>query len=154
MTTEFPVRIVIEGIDSPGRTCTGPDGIGLGIQHGKEVVQVVGSSTESPRFEADLTLVRTDDGPDFRGPYVHGPRGGRFLYLAWVSMPKQETVARIKLLLNDVHPALLDVVGTGDGSLRARVSLTNASGKPASGSVRPPLVAWSVGESGQVSLGA
>jgi hypothetical protein len=139
------IAIVIEGYDAPDRTCTGPDGIGLGIQRGSEVVDVRGSSTEVPTFHAELSVVEGADGPDFRGPYVHGSADDRFLYLAWVSLPQSSMVARIKLRLNDIAPEVIEQAVQTGASLHARVRLTNATGKPASGSMRPPQVTWSHG---------
>lgn len=138
------IPIVIEGYDAPGRSCTGPDGIGLGIQRGSEVVDVLGSSAEAPLFHAQLSLISGDEGADFRGPYVHGTRGDRFLYLVWVTLPQSSMVARIKLRLNDIGTEVLAQAGQSGASLHARVRLTNASGKPASGSVRPPAVQWTL----------
>lgn len=138
------VPVVIEGLESPGRTCAGPDAIGIGIQRRSEVEQVVPSGTASPRFSAGIEIRRDGDALDFRGPFVHGPKGDRFLYLAWVSLPEGEMVARIKLKLNDIDPQLLaQAWGDGD-ALVARLSLRNRQGKPATGSVRPPNVAWTV----------
>ena len=142
-TSPLTVTIRIEGYDPPGSTCPGPDGIGLGIQQGREVVGVLPSSTESPRFAGEITVVADGETVDFRGPYVHGPKGDRFLYLAWIHLKSREAMARIKLKLSDIDPELLASAAEG-GVLTARVRLTNRLGKPASGSVRPPDVAWTL----------
>lgn len=140
--TAVAVRIV--GVAGPGRSCPGPDGIALGIQRGKEVLDAVPSSSEEIRFDASFEVIQGDDAVDFRGPYVHGPKGDRFLYLAWVGIRDGEMVARIKLRLNDIGPGLLAAAIRDGGTLVATLPLVNAQGKPASGSVRPPVVQWSL----------
>ena len=140
--TAVAVRIVGDG--GPGRSCPGPDGIALGIQRGKEVLDAVPSSSEEIRFDAGIEVFQGDDVLDFRGPYVHGPKGERVLYLAWVGIRDGEMVARIKVRLHDIDPGLLEAAVRDGGTLVATVPLVNAQGKPASGSVRPPLVQWSL----------
>ncbi len=138
------VPVMIEGLEGPGRTCTAPDAIGIGIQRQSEVVQVVPSSTGSPQFHAEIEIRRDGETMDFRGPFVHGARGDRFLYLAWVSLRDDAMVARIKLKLNDIDPGVLAQARIDGTTLTARLSMLNRQGKPASGSVRPPDVAWTV----------
>ncbi len=136
------VRIVGDG--GPGRSCPGPDGIALGIQREQEVLDAVPSSSDEIRFDAGIEVVHGDHTLDFRGPYVHGPKGERFLYLAWVGIRDGEIVARIKLRLGDIDPGLLATALRDGGTLVATLPLVNAQGKPASGSVRPPVVQWSL----------
>ena len=145
-TTTRTIEVVIEGIDGPGRACPGPDGIAIGIQRDKEVVDAVPSSTASPRFHATIGVTGEDDATDFRGPFVHGPKGDRFLYLSWVGIRDGALHARIKLKLADIDPALLAQPADTGTTLTGRVQLVNAQGKPASGTVRPPQVTWSLGE--------
>jgi hypothetical protein len=144
-TSTRTIAFRIEGYDAPGSSCPGPDGIGLGIQQGTEVVGVLPSSTESPRFIGELAMVPVDDAVDYRGPYVHGPKGDRFLYLAWIHLKSRESMSRIKLKLSDIDPELLATAARDGKVLQGRVKLTNRLGKPATGSVRPPDVEWTLG---------
>ena len=64
--TTVAVRIV--GVDGPGRSCPGPDGIALGIQREKDVLDAVPSSSEEIRFDAGFEVVQGDDALDFRVP--------------------------------------------------------------------------------------
>jgi hypothetical protein len=57
--------------------------------------------------------------PDFAGPFVHGPRGGRFLYLGW-RPPGGAWIRRYKILLAGMTAELLDTAGAG--ALEAVVS--------------------------------
>src|SRR5688500_10781298 len=71
------IRLVCH--DLPASTCMGHTNIRLGIQKGKGVVQETFMDKDEVVFEVDVTAV---DG-DYRGPFVHGPKGERFIYLAW-----------------------------------------------------------------------
>jgi hypothetical protein len=143
-TSTLTIAFWIEGYDAPGSSCPGPDGIGLGIQQGTEVVGVLPSSTESPRFSGEVAMVSDGDVTDYSGPYIHGPRGDRFLYLTWLHLKSRESMARIKLKLSDIDPELLASAARDGKVVQGRVKLTNRLGKPASGSVRPPDVEWTL----------
>lgn len=86
-----------------------------------------------------LLEVRLVEGPDLRGPYVHGRRGARFLYLSWVHAPGG-MFRRAKLVLDSVPGDLLAAGGPG---LRGRVGLTMSDGSPLCAAVRPPQISWS-----------
>jgi hypothetical protein len=146
LITTRTIEVEIEGIDGPGKACPGPDGVAIGIQRDKEVIDPVPSSTDSPRFHATIDLTGDGDATDYRGPFVHGPKGDRFLYLAWVAIRDGSMVARIKLKLADIDPALLVRAAESGAVITGRVQLVNSQGKPASGTVRPPRVTWSLGE--------
>lgn len=141
-TTGTTVAVRITGTGGPGRSCPGPDSIALGIQRNKDVLGAAPSSSREIRFDASIEVIERDGTLDFRGPYVHGPKGERILYLAWVTMRDGEMVARIKLRLNDIDRALLDSARQQGGILVATLPLVNAQGRPVSGGVRPPAVQW------------
>ncbi len=138
------ISLRLEGYDAPGKTCPAPDGIGLGIQEGQEVVGVLMSSEPEPRFRGHLNITPTDDGYKLGGPFVHGPAGDKFLYLAWIHLKGRQTMSRIKLRLVDIDPALILRARDEEGVLVGKVKLTTEQGRPASGSLRPPLITWSV----------
>jgi hypothetical protein len=144
--TATTVVLRIEGTDPPAASCPGPDGVAIGIQRGPTVIDAMPSSTPDPRFHAELEIVTDGEATDFRGAYVHGPRGDRFLYLAWVGIRDGNMVARIKLKLADIDPGLLETAASSGGPLIARLRLVNPQGRPVSGSVRPPNVEWVLGE--------
>lgn len=142
--TPGTISLRLEGYDAPGKDCPAPDGIGLGIQEGREVVGVLMSSEPAPRFRGHLLVTPTDDGYKLGGPFVHGPSGDKFLYLAWIHLKSREAMSRMKLRLGDIDPALILQAQDEGGVLVGKVALTNAQGKPASGSIKPPLITWSV----------
>lgn len=106
--------------------------ISLGIQHKKEVVHSEPASNGDRVFEVPV-LLRAGD---FFGPFVHGPKGERFIYLVWSD--DRESFRRAKIQLLDIPFSLLTkdiVVG--------RISMTDKRGGPLCASVRPPVVLWS-----------
>lgn len=140
-----PVRII--GDDLPGRVVGEHQNVHLGVQKGKEVVDLVPADAPSAAF--DLTIERTGDGEgsgsrdvDFRGPYVHGKRGDRFLYLSWVDVDPATGApamfSRVKLMLAAV-PA--DVAARA-AAIHGRLSLTRPDGRLVAASVRPPAITW------------
>ena len=69
------------------------------------------------RYEGTLT-VKTDKAsgePDFSGPFVHGVRGSRFLYISWKRVPAVPTpwVQRVKIPLAGLTWGLIDKANSG-----------------------------------------
>jgi hypothetical protein len=63
-------------------------------------------------FECEIVVKGSpsSDAPDFSGPFVHGPRDGRFLYLSWKRPEHSATLWlwRVKIPLSAVDWKLLD----------------------------------------------
>lgn len=117
----------------------------VGVQHGRVVGSPRPVSGSSMTFEAEVDVVVTPLGLDFRGPWVQGRRGDRFLYLCWGHQSAEgfEVVRRAKLMLGVLDPA--EMVAAPPGSvLEARLSLVDARGEPVCAAVRPPAVRWSL----------
>ena len=135
------VRIV--AVDPPFQ-----DGHGVlfGLQgKGGDVDPVPATSTTT--FETTLELVVADDHHDFRGPHVVGRKGDRFIYLSWGLGDGVEPFvmfARAKLKLADIPAEVLSQVRNGEGTLDCSLEATNTKGQPASGTIKPPAVGWSV----------
>lgn len=141
------MQLRIEGFDLPGHLA-GIDpahpNVHVGIQRRDEVISLVPADAASAVWEVEIT---TKDGPDFGGPFIHGRRGARFVYLCWGDVGADGTFhgfRRAKL-----HPAdagaepVADAIA-GRGVLVARLGLTDAKGGPVCATVRPPHVSWSV----------
>lgn len=82
---------------------------------------------------------------DFRGPYVHGKPGDRFLYLNWGTVAADGSFSlfrRAKLSLSGVDETLVAKALRGAGVLACTVNLTDAKGHPLGARVRPPGIAW------------
>jgi Family of unknown function (DUF5990) len=141
-----PVRIV--GRRLPGSSWSGRHGIHIGIQRGGEVVDLVIGDAADAVFDIELEIVpgaADDDAPDFRGPYVHGRRGERFLYLSWGEVDDAGTFTMFRRLKLHLSP-MLEQSGPDQlfaaKRIQAVLELTDTRGRPIAASVRPPWVTW------------
>jgi hypothetical protein len=126
------VILRIEGVELPGRTCDEYDDVHVGVQRKQEVVEQVRGDSERASWVLDVTTKVGSDGErDFAGPFVHGKRGERFVYLSW-SAGKDRMFRRAKLMLSEA-PVADDVT--------ARVTMTDSRGMPICARLRD--VAWS-----------
>jgi hypothetical protein len=141
-----PLRIV--GRRLPGSSWSGRTGIHVGVQKGTEVIGLVTGDAADAVFDIDLEVVADSDGePDFRGPYVQGRRGERFVYLSWGEVDDQGTFAMFRRL--KLHLAPLVEQSSPERVLTAKkiqavLELTDTRGRPLAASVRPPWVTWRV----------
>ena len=142
-----PVRILIEGTNLPGTAFAEHRHVHVGVQCRSDAVDLVPGDAPAAAFEFDVGVLLTPDGWDFRGPYVHGKRGERFIYLALGDRPPGGDFAmfrRAKLHLSCLgHDLVAQAVAPGH-RLVARLSLTDARGGPRCASLRPPAIAWTV----------
>lgn len=140
------VRIRILGTDLPGSRWGDHAHVHVGVQRGRAVVDMVPGGAARAVFELDARLVSTEDGPDLRGPYVHGRRGERFLYLSWGDLPPGGEFAmfrRAKLHLSVLPAEQLHAAARG-GVLEGELRLTDGCGGPLCASIRPPAIGWQV----------
>jgi len=139
------VRIV--GDRLPGLRFGEAQAVHVGVQRRAEVVDLVPGDAERAVFDLAVDLVAAPDGGrDFRGPFVHGRRGGRFLYLSWGDVDAAGTFSmfrRAKLHLADIDPHTLDAALAEGAALQATLDLTDECGGPRCATVRPPAVTWS-----------
>jgi Family of unknown function (DUF5990) len=147
------VLIRIEAYDLPGRSCGpsperphGHHGIEVGVQRKNKPGELMGqvrADAESVTWELQATPVPTDPA-DFRGPYVSGPPGGRFIYLSWgvVEGPGSFEMFRRAKIMFDGIPADVMAAAQASGVLVGRLGLTDPKGNPTCAAVRPPLIEW------------
>jgi hypothetical protein len=153
------MRIRIEGSELPGRSCgpspqrpRGHHNVHVAVQRrGKpgELLGLVPGDAPSATWTLDCTA--SADGADIAGPYIQGPPGGRFIYLSWGIIGDDgtfEMFRRAKLWLTAITPETIAEAGT-DGTIVARLGLTDPKGNPTCASVRPPLIQWSAEPAGQ-----
>lgn len=120
-----------------------PPGIDFGVQKGRgssyETVQTQRSTGTDLTFEIEPTIKSSDDGIDFAGPFVHGPRGGRFVYIDIGASAGQAGTfirRRMKIPLAGITSEM-----TGSGRvIEARVGGTGKDGTPACATVKPSFV--------------
>jgi hypothetical protein len=105
------MEIVIHGHHLPGtwhRNAGVPiHRVHVGVQVRNELTELVPGDAERAEWHLDVRVV---DGPDFRGPAVHGRPGARFLYLTWGDVGDSGTFAmfrRAKLMLDEIPAELI-----------------------------------------------
>lgn len=129
----------------PGLTCAPHDAperydnVHVGIQRGREVVDLYPGDAAGAEWSFEVTVKPLDAGVDFGGPYVHGKRGDRFVYLSWgvVEDGAFRMFRRAKLHFADAPP---DVLATP--AITCRVRMTDGLGNPRCARVKPPDAVW------------
>ncbi|MBJ8346257.1 DUF5990 family protein [Antrihabitans sp. YC2-6] len=137
------MRVRIVGTKLPGRKFGAAENVHVGVQRGREVVDQVPGDADSAVFEFDVTVAETATGPDFRGPYVHGRRGARFLYLSWGNLEADGSWSMFRRAKLHICELPSDMVGCD--TVEAQLTLTDECGGPRCASVRPPLLTWVAG---------
>lgn len=149
------MQIRIEASALPGVSCgPGPDAPGghhnihVGVQRKNlcdELFGLVRGDASSATWALECTAVRSPAGVDWKGPFIQGRVGTRFIYLSWVTVGDAGAATmfrRAKLRLDGVpEPVLEDSFDSG--VLVGRLGLTDSKGHPLCASVLPPLIAWS-----------
>jgi hypothetical protein len=134
------MRLVLRGTRLPGRTCGPYRDVHVGVQVGTCPADLVPADAASASWTVEIEASSNGAGTDFSGPAVHGPRGERFLYLAWGTYDGStfEMFRRAKIMLGDsgISPATTEAIAT--------VDLTDADGMPRCARVRPPAIRWEV----------
>jgi Family of unknown function (DUF5990) len=142
--------MTVEGFNLPGASCA-PAGdeqhqnIHVGVQRKQEVVEQLPGDAASAKWQFEVTTKVNDDGDtDFGGPYVHGRRGERFVYLSWGNGEGDDFTMfrRAKLVFADCDPKVMRAA-LKSGALTVRVDMSDAKGNPRCARVRPPDATWS-----------
>ena len=145
MEPEITLRIVLE---AP------PPGVDFGIQKGRgslfEVIQKQRSKGADLSFEFSVGVRSADASatPDFSGPIVQGPRGGRFVYVDIGKIAGQldsPWSRRLKVPLTGITSGQIGRATSGTGGvLETRVPGTGKDGGPSCASVKD-FAGWSAG---------
>ena len=147
MATE-EVEIVIEIVctELPGEEGAGHSGLHLGIQCDDRMIESASAGSKRVVFQPVLRARRNIDGSaNFLGPFAHGPRTERFIYLVWLVVQGRvpvNMVGRIKLHLNHIKWRSVEQAAGVKRPIRVTLALTNAKGKPVMASVRPDVAKW------------
>jgi len=138
-----PLSVALAMIDPPFNA---GHGVLFGLQSKHGVDDPV-PATASTDFHTKIDVRTTADGVDFAGEHVHGRRGDRFIYLSW-GLPDQTEpfvmFARAKIKLAQISPDLLERALEHRQGLRAELQATDGKGQPASGTINPPAIRWSI----------
>jgi hypothetical protein len=135
MDDDVRFRIVLE---------TPPAGVDYALQKGRgsafEAVQTQRSKGADLRFEFSAQARSSGAGVDFRGPFVQGPAGGRFVYIDIGQYAGQQGTPwsrRLKIPLAGITPEMIRrVSAAGTAVLEASIPGTGRDGSPACASVK------------------
>lgn len=152
------VLVRLDAVELPGRDIGSPgsterlENVHVGVQRGRDPYGLVPADAAEVTWEFEVTTpVARDGGLDFGGPFTHGRRGDRFVYLTWGTVDDASTFSmfrRAKLHFADIDGDVLARAATGDLPLHGVVILTDECGLPRCARVRPPTVTWSCGTRG------
>ena len=141
-----PLPVRIEGTSLPGRVFCEHQHVHVGVQCRQEPAGLVPGDAEAAAFDLTVDILPAAGGGwDFRGPYVHGKPGERFLYLTWGDHPPGggfTMFRRAKLHLSPLDTDLVERAAAPGHRLVARLALTDARGGPRCASIRPPDITW------------
>jgi hypothetical protein len=152
------MRVRIEASAFPGRGCAPSDAgeryenVHVGVQRRRDVVDLVAGDAEAAQWSFEVTTRVDGDGAiDVGGPFVHGRRGDRFVYLSWGTVDDAgafNMFRRAKLHFADADPDAMRLALDRGATLVGRLGLTDPRGNPRCARVRPPDIVWTA-----VSLG-
>jgi hypothetical protein len=130
-----------------------PPGIDYGLQKGSgsvyETIQKQRPGLGDLYFECEVGVKgdnSKDHVPDFRGPFVQGPVGGRFIYLDMGALAGQENQLswRLKIPLVGITWAMINQLDIDPAAfLETRVPGTGKNGAPNCATVKP-FDGWAV----------
>ena len=135
METVLNCRITLE---------TPPPGVDYGLQKGRgsaaETVQTQRSDGSDLHFGFTAGVRAAGSSPDFRGPFIQGPAGGRFVYICIGACAGQTDTPfsrRLKIPLTGITSDMIRRASSGKGAvLETRVQGTGRDGTPACASVK------------------
>ncbi|GJM39317.1 MAG: hypothetical protein DHS20C19_26840 [Acidimicrobiales bacterium] len=124
-----------------------PTGQGIAVfgavQIRRAVEQITPMRGSRMELTAEFETVRDERGVDFRGPYVQGRRGERFVYISWGLGDDPEEFhmyRRAKIMLDEIPASLLC-----EPTVVASIAGTSGDGGPVCARVRAEHVEWTAG---------
>jgi Family of unknown function (DUF5990) len=145
--TTIDLRIV--GRRLPGLRWSCYDSVHVGVQRQRqgEIAGLVPGDAAEAVFDLPAEVVTDEAGVDFRGPFVQGRRGERFIYLSWGEVGPDGAFAmfrRAKLHLSALTEREVTQAAHAGSRIEAVLDLTDEHGGPVCAAVRPPRVQWRV----------
>ncbi len=143
MTARHALKLRLNAVDPPFNA---HHGVSFGPQS-KTAVEDPVPAIKTTAFDLDIDVIDAGGALDFKGVWVHGKKFDRFLYLSWgIPGPSEPFLmfARAKVKLADIPDHVL-AHGLEPGRLVVcDLQATNSKGQPSSGTLRAPVVHWSV----------
>jgi hypothetical protein len=132
----------------PGSARPVYDNVHVGVQRKHDVVSLVRGDAAAARWDLDVALVADKRGGlDFRGPWVQGKLGDRFIYLSWGecdALGHFLSFRRAKLMLAAIDEEVVQAAFSTGQPVEGRLPLTDAQGGPLCAAVRPPTIRWAL----------
>lgn len=128
MELQLPIRVIVE---NPPSDAT------IAVQRGKagDLLEPTVAAKGSLTFEFSIRAAYESGKPNFLGPFVHGPKGERFLYVNSGTLAGQAGsvwTRRAKLHLSSINWKLVQkVASTRGATLEGRIAGTGRDGGPA-----------------------
>ena len=145
---ELQITIEILCTRLPGVQYEGRGPVHLGIQQDETIIEAAPGDRDRIVFRPMLRVRKhTDGSANFLGPYAHGPRDERFIYLNWVIIKNRiptEQVGRIKLHLNHIAYEKMEQAAARKKPVKVTLELTSDKGKPVFASVRANKARWAL----------
>jgi hypothetical protein len=145
---EHEVTIEIICTKLPDPAWAGGGTLHLGIQDDNEVLELTPVNRKRLVFHPVFRVRRHADGSaNFLGPFAHGPRSERFIYLNWIVLNDGTAIAapgRIKLHLSHIPWSSIESVVDAGKPIKVTLALSNASGKPVFASIRANTAQWAL----------
>ncbi len=129
----------------PGRAFDFHSNVHLGVQRGDETIWETPGDTTACTFDVPVQVGENKDGsPNFLGPFVHGPVGGRFLYLVWFNKigGLKMGFRRAKVNLQHLGWPTINAAIFTQKNIEATLTLTDKKGGPVCASLKPEHINW------------
>jgi hypothetical protein len=153
-SAEKELTLLLHCRNLPGTECVGRTGLRLGVQRGDVVIEDVPADREKVIFSIPLRVIPNgrNGQPDFRGPFVHGKVGERFLYLCWGERVGEawDGVRRAKLYLRYLSQQLLQKALHAGIPIGVHLDMTDAKGFPLTASIREDDIEWRLEEKSEL----
>jgi Family of unknown function (DUF5990) len=143
---ELDITIEVVCSRLPGLQYEGRAPMHLGIQHDKEIIEAAPADRSRIVFRPAFRVRKHSDGSaNFLGPFAHGPRDERFIYLNWVIVRNEvivEQIGRIKLHLSEIEFKDVKRAVARKQPIKVALELTSEKNKPVFASVRADKAEW------------
>jgi hypothetical protein len=143
---ELEIVIEIACTRLPGLQYEGRGPVHLGIQQDETIIDAAPADRDRIVFRPALRVRKhTDGSANFLGPFAHGPRDERFIYLNWLIVRNKtpvEQVGRIKLHLNHIEYKAAQKAAARGKPIKVTLQLTTEKAKPVFASVRADKAKW------------
>jgi len=121
----------------------------VGIQRKNEVIDLVRGDASRAAFNFPVDVEWDSKALDFRGSFVFGVKGKRFVYLSWGEVSADGTFtmfrrAKLHLSLIKKRDVMKALSSTASPTVEGAIDLTDDEGGPLCGTVTARLIKWRV----------